>query len=172
MFVYGGLVLDADQSHHFEDEWLAAINPLPFLHTSQFLAGPAEGYQQWNGQGLRWKQELLRKAATVIAKRAFSTFSTALAMDDSTKISHEQHFDEAIGHSYSFCARFSTVQVTHWSKANLISGSYRYPSNVKRNQDEPRCARYSGSKESARTSSDKRQSSRSSVQFFRRVLVT
>ena len=122
MFVYGGLVLDADQSHHFEDEWLAAINPLPFLHTSQFLAGPAEGYQQWNGQGLRWKQELLRKAATVIAKRAFSTFSTALAMDDFTKISHEQHFDEAIGHSYSFCARFSTVQVTHWSKANLISG--------------------------------------------------
>jgi hypothetical protein len=29
-------------------------------------------------------------------------------------------FDKAIGHPYSFCARFSTVQVTHWSKANQI----------------------------------------------------
>ena len=63
-FVFGGLVLDVEDPKEFEREWRTAIDPLPVLHTSPFLAG-GKGFEHWNSNGLSWKQERLKKAARV-----------------------------------------------------------------------------------------------------------
>jgi hypothetical protein len=125
LFVFGGLVLDIEDPREFESDWKAAINPLPMLHTSQFLTG-GEGFEQWNGKGLVWKQSLLQRAAKVIARHALGTFSTALSMDSFRTISNEgvgddPSFDRAVAYPYALCARFSTVQIRHWSLPNGIS---------------------------------------------------
>jgi len=121
MFTFGGLVLNVEHPAAFETEWLAAIDPLKELHTTPFLRGD-EGFKQWNSEGLGWKQEILRRAARVIAKRSFQTFSTTLNMDDFSAINAEQNFDLKVAHPYAFCARYSVVQVGHWSGWNSIPG--------------------------------------------------
>jgi hypothetical protein len=121
MFVFGGLVRDSADLQKFDAEWHAAIDPLPFLHTSQFLAGKSEGYELWNSMGLQWKQDILTRASAQVAKRACATFAIALDMADFRQISTEAHFDQAIGHPYAFCSRFGTVQVNDWGRHNRLS---------------------------------------------------
>jgi hypothetical protein len=126
LFVFGGLVMDVEDPRNFEREWMAAIDPLPMLHTSQFLTG-LDDFKQWNSKGLEWKQDLLRRAAKVIEKHALSTFSTALSMESFREIScesvgDEPSFDRAVAHPYALCARFSAVQMGLWSRPNGIPG--------------------------------------------------
>lgn len=123
MFTFGGLVLDVECLKRFEDDWSKAIHPLSSLHTSPFLAGTVgSGFEQWNDKGLVWKQELLKRAARVIGKHTYATFSTALEMADYRKFCAKQPIDFAVAHPYALCARFSAVQVAHWSDPNSISG--------------------------------------------------
>lgn len=124
LFTFAGLVLDVEDPSLFAGEWSAAISPLDELHTSPFLAGGV-GYEKWNSKGIKWKQALLMRAARVIAKHSYQTFSISLDMGDFGVISKEQSFDRAIAYPYAFCARFSAVQVGQWSIPNSI------PSRVK-----------------------------------------
>jgi len=123
LFVFGGLVLDVEDPRPFESDWKVAIAPLSYLHTSPFLAG-GEGFEQWNNEGLKWKQDLLQRASKVIAKYALCTFSTALSMEAFRKISQPPDagpsFDEAVAHPYSLCARYSVAQANIWEKKNSI----------------------------------------------------
>jgi Protein of unknown function (DUF3800) len=119
-FVFGGLVLDVEAKQEFEREWKAAIQPLPMLHTSPFLAG-GKGFEHWNSNGLTWKQELLKKAACVVEKHALWTFAIALDMDSFRDLSARENFDEFVAYPYALCARYSAVLVhRHWSERNGI----------------------------------------------------
>lgn len=112
MFTFGGLVLNVEHPAAFEAEWLAAIDPLKELHTTPFLAG-GEGFKQWNSEGLGWKQEILRRAARVIAKRSFQTFSTTLDMDDfsASRVTKSSQYGRytAINRSFRPAANFSLL---------------------------------------------------------------
>jgi Protein of unknown function (DUF3800) len=119
-FTFGGLVLDAERANAFENNWKKAIDPLGELHTSQFMVGK-DGYEEWNDQGLEWKQKLLARAASVIAEYSYQTFAMTLGMSDFDAISTEQNFDRAVAHPYALGTRFAAVQVGHWSKANSIN---------------------------------------------------
>lgn len=131
-FTFGGLVLDTEGADVFEGQWREAIAPLGELHTSQFIVGK-DGYEQWNNQGLEWKQRLLSRAARVVAKNSYQTFSMTLDMNDFAAISLGQNFDRAIAHPYALGARFAVVQVTHWSDRNSIIG--RVPMVFERRED-------------------------------------
>ena len=118
-FTFGGLVLDVENPGEFEDAWNAAISPLAELHASPFMAGDGE-FEKWNEKGLPWKQQLLARAARVIAKNCYQTFAMTLDMDDFAAISVKEKFDRAIAHPYALGARFAVVQVGQWSGGNSI----------------------------------------------------
>jgi Protein of unknown function (DUF3800) len=119
IFVIGGLVLDVEDPSIFESEWRTAISPLTFLHTADFIGGHGK-FEKWNYLGLDGKRALLERAAQVIAKHSFQTFSVSLDMDAYKRINDERIFAEAIGKPYSLCARFASVQMRHWSQPNSI----------------------------------------------------
>ena len=123
--VFGGLILDVENPQKFEDAWKAAIDPLPLLHTSPFLAGGA-GFEQWNAKGLIWKQDLLKRAARVVERNALWTFAIALEMDSFRDLSARERFDEFVGHPYALCARYSAVLAErHWSARNGATESIK-----------------------------------------------
>ncbi len=120
-FTFGGLVLDTELANAFDSEWKDAINPLGELHTSPFMFGKDE-YEEWNSRGLEWKQKLLARAARVIARNTFQTFSMTLDMNDFAEISEGQYFDRAVAHPYALGTRFAAVQIGQWSNGNSIIG--------------------------------------------------
>lgn len=118
--VCGGLVLDVSYPHAFENDWHQAIAPLPYLHTTDYIAGDRD-FKTWKNTGLGAKRETLVHAAGVIAKHALQTFSAALVMADYRQINDETVFSEVVAHPFSLCARFASVQVQHWAKFHAMS---------------------------------------------------
>jgi hypothetical protein len=124
LFVFGGVVLDVENPTKFEEDWLTAISPLTYLHTSAFYGGH-DDFTKWNDLGWKWKRDLLQRASCVIAKHSFQTFSIALDMDSYNRVNKELILNEAIGKPYSLCARFASVQIGQWS------GRYNIPDRIK-----------------------------------------
>jgi hypothetical protein len=118
--VCGGLVLDVSDPNAFENDWHQAIAPLPYLHTTDYIAGDRD-FKDWKNAGLALKCHLLKKAARVIAKHALQTFSATLVMADYERINDEMVFSEVIAHPFSYCARFAAVQVSHWAKFHAMN---------------------------------------------------
>jgi len=121
--VCGGLILDVGDAYKenaFETEWHEAIAPLPYLHTTDYIAGNGD-FKAHKNTGLYGKRILLTKAARVISKYALQTFSAALTMSDYRRINDETVFSEVVAYPFSYCARFASVQVRHWAKAHAMN---------------------------------------------------
>jgi Protein of unknown function (DUF3800) len=118
--VCGGLVIDVSDPHVFENDWHQAIAPLPYLHTTDYIAGDRD-FKAWKNTGLTLKRELLSRAAGIIAKHALQMFSAALVMVDYRRINDETVFSEVVAHPFTLCARFASVQVGHWAKFHAMN---------------------------------------------------
>ncbi|HEY6303126.1 MAG TPA: hypothetical protein VIX14_08670 [Terriglobales bacterium] len=121
--ICGGLMLDVGDAHQqnaFETEWHEAIKPLVYLHTTDYIAGDRD-FKAFKNTGLGGKRELLVRAAKVIAKYSLQTFSAALVMEDYCRINNETVFSEVVAYPFSLCARFASVQVSHWAKFHAMN---------------------------------------------------